>query len=331
MNKQQLADSLPLELQTIWQKTEKPFVRIITERARAPLPPTASKFGGVPYMPYGSAYPECRGEPLYLLAQINFAEVRRATGSLVSVGNAVLPEQGVLQIFIAGNDLYGLDFDRPYPQKGSTYQVCFYEHDGLPEDASAAARARNIFESLFRRNRQAETGFPNNRTEGGLFSFVKSLFQQPGRPEVAASGLQTAGEAVLPLYGEYALYFERDSAGLSSSDEVEGRRWFGEEGFWAYCERLAADDEEAERIFNGFGEIAPMFGHQLFGYPSFTQFDVRDADSKEVLLLQIGSEYDDGGLSGIMWGDAGIGNFFIAPEDLAAKRFDRLRYHWDCG
>lgn len=331
MNPQPLLNGLPLALQTIWRKTEKPYVCISAELARSPLPSARSKFGGVPYMPQGSAYPECRGEPLYLLAQINFADVRRAVGSLVSVGNAVLPDAGILQIFIAGDDLYGLDFDHPYPQHGGTYQVRFYEHDHLPEDAAVAAQARRVFESLFHRE-APQAQLPDGQSSGGVFGFVKSLFQQPPRPSVAACGLQTAGEVLLPLYGEYALHFERGSAGLTPSDEVEGRRWFGEEGFFSYCEELAAaDGMEAEQICDSFEQTVPMFGHQLFGYPSFTQFDVRDARSKEVLLLQIGSEWrGNGSPFEIMWGDAGIGNFFIAPEDLAAKRFDRLRYNWDC-
>jgi len=68
-----------------------------------------SKFGGLPYMPKGFEYPKSNdGEYLYLLAQINFAEVPNLAG---------LPEQGILQFYIAANeDLYGCNFENPFNQ-----------------------------------------------------------------------------------------------------------------------------------------------------------------------------------------------------------------------
>jgi uncharacterized protein YwqG len=32
-----------------------------------------------------------------------------------------------------------------------------------------------------------------------------------------------------------------------------------------------------------------------------------------------------------MWGDMGVGNFFIHPDDLAKKDFSKIFYTWDCG
>lgn len=31
------------------------------------------------------------------------------------------------------------------------------------------------------------------------------------------------------------------------------------------------------------------------------------------------------------WGDCGVGNFHIHPDDLAARNFDRVLFTWDCG
>ncbi len=42
------------------------------------------------------------------------------------------------------------------------------------------------------------------------------------------------------------------------------------------------------------------------------------------------TDYKDDGWE-IMWGDAGVANFFIEEEDLKNKRFDRVMYNWDCG
>ncbi|EPY17425.1 hypothetical protein AGDE_16257 [Angomonas deanei] len=45
---------------------------------------------------------------------------------------------------------------------------------------------------------------------------------------------------------------------------------------------------------------------------------------KYILLWQFDSEGD------MMWGDCGVCNLFIDPDDLAARRFDRVWYNWDC-
>lgn len=65
-------------------------------------------------------------------------------------------------------------------------------------------------------------------------------------------------------------------------------------------------------------------GHKLGGYPDFTQDDPRDAGDKRRLLLQLDSDDE------MMWGDSGIANFFIDPQDLARADFSRVSYHWDC-
>ncbi|WP_407538796.1 DUF1963 domain-containing protein [Deinococcus radiomollis] len=70
---------------------------------------------------------------------------------------------------------------------------------------------------------------------------------------------------------------------------------------------------------------ASEVGHQLGGYPTFTQFDPRTREQPHVLLFQLCSD-----ALGVMWGDAGIGNFFIHPDELARRDFSRVFYNWDC-
>ena len=70
-------------------------------------------------------------------------------------------------------------------------------------------------------------------------------------------------------------------------------------------------------------------GHKIGGYPYFTQDDPRkDNDPYTLLLLQIDS--DDIEDVEIIWGDCGVANFFINPEDLAKCQFDDVMYNWDC-
>lgn len=68
--------------------------------------------------------------------------------------------------------------------------------------------------------------------------------------------------------------------------------------------------------------------HKMLGYSFFTQEDPRyDKKYKdyEILLLQIDSEGEY-----VMWGDAGIGNFFISKKALLEKDFTNVLYNWDC-
>lgn len=79
-----------------------------------------------------------------------------------------------------------------------------------------------------------------------------------------------------------------------------------------------------------FSDALPGTGHRLGGYPFFTQNDPREPSltGHTTLLLQL----DTGGAGDkeIMWGDAGVGNFFIEPERLRALDFSNVVYTWDC-
>jgi len=72
--------------------------------------------------------------------------------------------------------------------------------------------------------------------------------------------------------------------------------------------------------------------HQLGGYPCFTQYDPRPGryEDLDVLLFQLDSEMTDSG-DLVLWGDCGVGNFFINREALKRRDFSRVLYTWDCG
>ena len=71
-------------------------------------------------------------------------------------------------------------------------------------------------------------------------------------------------------------------------------------------------------------------GHRLLGYPFFTQYDPREPDSPyDTLLFQLDSDMIDR-KDLVLWGDCGVGNFFINREDLLRRDFSRILYNWDC-
>ena len=85
------------------------------------------------------------------------------------------------------------------------------------------------------------------------------------------------------------------------------------------------DDEVGEAICDD-DELCSS-GHRIGGYPYFTQSDPREFDTipKDYkLLLQLDSD------DYLMWGDCGVGNFFIYPEDLKVLDFSKVAYTWDC-
>ena len=86
--------------------------------------------------------------------------------------------------------------------------------------------------------------------------------------------------------------------------------------------------EERRSMEDELSVAFPDGGHKIGGYACFTQTDPREdhaGTSDWILLLQIDSQLPD-----ICWGDVGVGNFFIHPEDLKRKDFSRVLYNWDC-
>jgi len=85
------AEILDVEIAAI-ESTIRPFVAIATTvSGRNSSLPWSSRFGGRPYLPHDTDYPEIANKPAPLLAQINFAEVPPLGG---------LPTSGILQFYV---------------------------------------------------------------------------------------------------------------------------------------------------------------------------------------------------------------------------------------
>ena len=63
----------------------------------------------------------------------------------------------------------------------------------------------------------------------------------------------------------------------------------------------------------------------LGGYPQFFQGGFSDEDSEWLTLLTITADEK----INILYGQGGVGNFFILPQDLANLDFSRVLYAWD--
>jgi uncharacterized protein YwqG len=79
-------------------------------------------------------------------------------------------------------------------------------------------------------------------------------------------------------------------------------------------------------VMDDFGRVVRAQGHKVGGYAYFTQDDPRRKDDPMLLLFQLDS---DEGMD-LMWGDMGVGHFFIREKDLKAADFSKVLYDWDC-
>ena len=99
-----------------------------------------------------------------------------------------------------------------------------------------------------------------------------------------------------------------DQTDAESADEV-----FGEEQY-----ALVQDED-----FN-------FENSHLLGHPFFTQADIRERGWRyDTLLFQLDTECCEE-KDIVMWGDCGVGNFFINAEDLKNLDFSNVLYNWDC-
>lgn len=283
-------EQIPLVAEAIKEATSTLAYRLVVEADRVPGL-TDTKLGGLPYWPRDHVYPTTSsGGKLMLLAQLNLADFG---------GDTRLPGSGLLQFFIdAEDDCSGMGFDDPVEQKG--FRVVWHEH--VDEGVTAEdVRALDVPTS--------QVGFSDD--------YIGN-----------------------PVNGEFALRVEPTTWWMTIAD---GR---ADEVFCACCEKVMGAGFLAGRtdwfdLFDNAGYDAlyeqlklPEPSHVVLGCPFFTQYDPRSGalmDEFDTLLLQIDSEGEPGtGKDRVLWGDVGIGNFFINAAALRRGDFSRVLYNWDC-
>ncbi|AKA68098.1 YwqG family protein [Clostridium scatologenes] len=100
---------------------------------------------------------------------------------------------------------------------------------------------------------------------------------------------------------------------------------WGEYRFNNVYKDISLTDEEDDEYMENLN----IDGCKIGGYATFTQDDPRDEEelnSFDTLLLQLDYEKE----CDLMFGDAGIANFFINEEDLKKLDFSKVLYNWDC-
>ena len=133
---------------------------------------------------------------------------------------------------------------------------------------------------------------------------------------------------------QFALHFKKDTESISLEERAANQLFF-EKWNEAFSTQITTIDEFFEEVPNDICEeinaslLKEPTGHKIGGYPYFIQVDPREEnDPHTFLLLQIDS--DDIEDKEIIWGDCGVANFFISPEDMANCKFADVLYNWDC-
>lgn len=128
----------------------------------------------------------------------------------------------------------------------------------------------------------------------------------------------TFNEDCFPLAGPYALAFSHEEEPVSPTD-------YRFERTSLYPIQLE-DDDLADYLFEHFSAE----GSKMGGYANFTQDDPRGYQDNEEWVLLFQMDTESTGDIEIMWGDCGVGNFFIRPEELKNHDFSKVWYSWDC-
>ena len=208
-----------------------------------------------------------------------------------------LPDHGLLQFFIdSDDDCSGMDFDDGTNQDG--FRVVWHEtvDSTVTVDDVRALELPTSFD-------------PWDERLGNVLSGEYAL------------DITRATGWINPAVDSFDEVFLDCCRTLLGPESVAGR------SDWYSC--LARPD--SDKIFDLFNVPGPL--HQVLGYPFFTQNDPRFDDSLkdlDTLLLQVDS--DSGPTNGdrVLWGDVGIGGFFINGEALKRGDFSRVLFNWDC-
>lgn len=280
MSELQLARQIAGE---IVERNTEPVIRFTLERGEPGI--FESKVGGTPYLPRDMAWPlDSNGMGMDLLAQVDCAAL---------AGLPDFPHEGMLQFFIALNDVWGINFDTPTSTDG--FRVLYHE---------------TVDRSVTAEEVEAKRPPVSEEWESPVFENCRIV--------LAAPSIQHMSDSDFRAWREF----------FQKWNELHGTDFKNQWDFY-----------RATKITHEFPAPegkAPW--HQLGGYPYFTQMDPRGAPAfkyadLDVLLFQLDSDMlpkEQGGKDLVLWGDCGVGNFFINREALKKRDFSRVCYNWDC-
>lgn len=320
--------TLPSDIQTLILQVAEPAVGIHAQLAKQPLPITANKFAGVPFIAQTDDIPrDSKNRPYFLLAQFNFADIKQKAGQ-----HPKLPETGLLQIFIPAFDPNHGGNRRLYEE--DKHIIRFYKEDieSLERNDSAIDHYRQFYREML-------DFFKEKR-------FIDELdtdYNEEDKKMHSLDFFQKYDEPYLPVLQECELTF---TAQLSKPSEEEVNIDFSDLKAWE--EQIGAEglayfehNETPHRLLGfaqAFAQGDPR-AYYLEDDDDLSTLQIRDS-SEQHLLLEISSQYIDDPKHKfsrytshklIMWWDVGLAHFFITDADLANRNFQNVELNIDGG
>lgn len=274
----------------------KQAIRLKVTRPDAPLPQTASKFGGRPYLPAGESAPTNeKGEPLGMIAQINCADLPE---------NDIYPATGLLQFWINPNDekcLWGYDYKNPLSQKN--HRVVYYETLDEP-NPDAPFPTVNWDKYDWPLGPEGEDVSEATTEYALAFETWEQSFLDGG----------------LEIYDQFADAWDEMYPDQKLPENPNAR----DNASYNLLEPFESDERDYSYI-GGY----PSFAQ---GDPR-DEFEELRGHTVNLLTIVSESENEENEDEEIeiMWGDAGAANWLITPEALAARDFSQVVFEWACG
>lgn len=288
-----------------------------------PDSPTTSKVCGTPYLPEHAPYPYYDGRPMFFIAQFNFSELEQLPG---------FPTTGLLQLFVPDIDFWGHSWMAPDQPVSCQEPIPFARYF---EDLSAPHVGEMPEEEIL------DSGEHPAREPLDPFTIDGVRFDQ----EVNATAHEYGRTILDPNSSRTLLRRSRDYVDIHTYRGSLVSRWVigGETTFEqpsrdgqgsmkdAFAAAVARAEQQGFTVYPHADEyLEPVScgdnnGSSLGGYAIFWNEILIDPADPRITLATIDQ---DGTFE---WGDAGVGNFYIHPDDLAARNFDRVEFAWDCG
>ena len=289
-----------------------------------PDSPTTSKVCGTPYLPEHAPYPYYDGRPMFFIAHFNFSELEQLPG---------FPTTGLLQLFVPDSDSWGDSRMAPDQQDSCQEPTPFARYF---EDLSAPHVGEMPVEEILDSGEPHPAPEPfdpfiidgvrfDQKVNSTTHEFGRTIFDQKG-PHT----LLRRGRDYVDIHTYRGSLVSRWVVGGETTFEQPTRDGQGsmKDAFAAVVARAEQQgftvDPHADECLEPIGG-GDTNGSSLGGYAIFWNPVLFDPADPRITLATIDQ---DGPCE---WGDAGVGNFYIHPDDLAARNFDRVEFAWDCG
>ena len=206
------------------------------------------------------------------------------------------PKEGILQFFISPNsNQYGVDFQNPTEQ--NNFKIVYH----------------NTIDSSVTQENLSHLNIP----QGFGTNFTPIQQECSIKIEKTTSHIQ-------PSDSQFDLVFSQCVKEIFKLDWEEDYQ-----SFFRNKDIFKEKNNYAKQVFQALNNNDNI----MIGNPSFIQEDPRlnfsneESSHFDTLLLQLNS-YSNSDY--IMWGDCGIGNFFINFNSLQNLDFSKVLYNWDC-